>query len=136
MQSKIESSNEDAKKPNTDVPTIKIRWSKYSDQYKKLSLRKNQTILVSKNGGKSFSSWIPRYDRNPIFVDRFIPTKNFLYAESSTNKKFFYADSDLILTSIQTYESRASISPSTYDPSYLYKLLRTNSPVSYNSYIT
>ncbi|KII63113.1 hypothetical protein RF11_01863 [Thelohanellus kitauei] len=84
---------------------------------------KKQTILVSKDGGKSFDSWTPIHDGKPILVDEFISTQDVLFGESTLNQMFFYADSRLKIFSIQKYEENGIPIPSPYHSSHIFKLV-------------
>ncbi|KII68273.1 hypothetical protein RF11_06713 [Thelohanellus kitauei] len=83
----------------------------------------NQTLYVSKDGGKSFSLWKPMHDGKTIFVDQFITIKDVLFGESSFDRLFFYADNELNIFSIQKYEINGLLVPSDFYPSYIIKLV-------------
>ncbi|KII64413.1 hypothetical protein RF11_12946 [Thelohanellus kitauei] len=91
---------------------------------------KHQILHISNDEGKLFFEWKQKYNGKRIYINKFVAIQNYLFCESSLTRKFFYFDKQLNLFVVNTYESMESIFPSSFNPSYIYKLVTNDETVN------
>ncbi|KII70313.1 hypothetical protein RF11_15884 [Thelohanellus kitauei] len=83
-----------------------------------------QSIYVSRDGGRSTNQWRPIYENEAIDVYRFVAMKDVLFGISMNQKIYFYADRQLNIISAQRYEHNSKIILSHFNPAHIFKLLK------------
>ncbi|KII62485.1 hypothetical protein RF11_16123 [Thelohanellus kitauei] len=85
----------------------------------------NKRIFVSRNEGKTYARKRYMNDGKPIYVERYIPTKDILVGISSTNHTILYLNMKLTLFATRIYDLFTYIYQSTFEASYFCKLEKT-----------